>query len=314
MNTSTALHITNGDSLTDYLKELGFKGPFLTWQEMLCEGPTIPAINSEGFFKLRKDFLKSEYGIISEQYTFTEELKVLDNADDISEINLWFEYDLFCHSNLLAAINLLHQKEIDKPLYLICSGRVKGEKQLKGLAELSPEQLQKHYKDKVLLTNEDKDLAIALWRTYCGKDHNILKPYITQNSNFKYLSNCLKAHLVRFPHQKTGLDRLEENILNLIKDKDIKSKHHLLGYILNYQGYYGYGDLQLERIIDKLSSFFIENDNALQLNTKGHEALLGEHNFAKEINNSIAYGGVNRLEYQFSKTENKLIKTVAFGH
>jgi hypothetical protein len=41
------LHITNGDSLTEYLTELGFSGDFLTWQEMLCEGPTIPDINSK---------------------------------------------------------------------------------------------------------------------------------------------------------------------------------------------------------------------------------------------------------------------------
>jgi len=33
------LHITNGNSLTDYLRELDFTEDILTWQEMLCEGP-----------------------------------------------------------------------------------------------------------------------------------------------------------------------------------------------------------------------------------------------------------------------------------
>ena len=312
MTKHQCLHITNGNNLTDYIKELGYNEPCLTWQEMLCEGPTIPAINSDDFFNLRKDFLKSEYGITSEQYSFTDELQVLNGLDHITEINLWFEYDLFCHINLLGAINLLHQKEIDKPLFLICSGRVEGEKQLKGLSELSPEQLNEHYKERIRLTDEDKELAIALWRTYCGKDHNILKPYIVQNSSFKYLSNCLKAHLERFPNQKTGLDRLEENILKLVKDKEIKSKHHLLGYALNYQGFYGFGDIQLERIIGKLSLFFEETkDKGLQLNRLGHNALLGEHNVAKQVNNAIAYGGVNRLQFQFSTKKNRLVKTIA---
>ena len=47
------LHITNGNALTDYLRELNFNEDILTWQEMLCEGPTIPSIASEEFFKIR---------------------------------------------------------------------------------------------------------------------------------------------------------------------------------------------------------------------------------------------------------------------
>ena len=308
--TKQILHITNGNSLTDYLRELDFKDDILTWQEMLCEGPTIPAIDSEEFFELRSQFLKEHYDIEVDNDELKAELSKLDNAEKYSAIYLWFEYDLFCHINLLGVLNLLHQKEIDKPLYLICSGRVEGEKNLKGLAELSPEQLMDHYDKRVLLTEEDKKLAIALWRTYCGKDHNILKPYIITVSSFKYMSNCLKAHLKRFPHQKSGLSVLEDNILRLVRDNEIKSRHHLLGYSLNYQGYYGFGDTQHSRLIEKLSIFFDEDETSLKLNRKGHEALVRTHNFATEINNNMTYGGVERLGFQFSVEQNKLIKTV----
>ena len=44
------LHITNGNSLTDYLRELNFTDDILTWQEMLCEGPTAEQIDTEHFF------------------------------------------------------------------------------------------------------------------------------------------------------------------------------------------------------------------------------------------------------------------------
>jgi len=307
---NTILHITNGNNLTEYLRELDFTEDILTWQEMLCEGPTITDIDSEVFFELRSEFLKTNYDIEVDTVELQKELSKLDNVENYSEINLWFEYDLFCHINLLGVISLLHQKEIDKPLYLICSGRVEGEKSLKALTELSPEQLNAHYKNRILLTPKDIDLAIALWRTYCGKDHNILKPYIVTNSSFKYMSNCLKAHLKRFPHQKSGLNVLEDNILRLLRDNPIKSVHHLLGYSLNYQGYYGFGDLQLQRIIKKLSIFFDETENGLKLNRKGHDALLRQYNFASEVKNNMVYGGVERLEYQFSVEKNKLIKTI----
>lgn len=304
------LHITNGNALTDYLRELDFKDDILTWQEMLCEGPTIPSIASDEFFDLRIEFLKTYYDIEVNRNELKKELSKLDDVEDYLEINLWFEYDLFCHINLLGVINLLHQKEINKPLYLICSGRVEGEKNLKGLAELNSGQLQKHYKNKILLSQEDIALAIALWRTYCGKDHNILKPYIVTKSSFQYMSNCLKAHLQRFPQQHNGLSVLEENILKIIKENTINSEHHLLGYALNYQGYYGFGDTQLMRLIDKLSIFYDITLNGLVLNRKGHDVLLNQHNFASELDNDIPYGGVNRLEYQFSLEQNKLIKTV----
>jgi hypothetical protein len=304
------LHITNGNALTDYLRELNFTEDILTWQEMLCEGPTIPAIDSEAFFEIRSKFLKTHYNIEVNTNELKSELSKLDDAEKYTEINLWFEYDLFCHINLIGLINLLHQKEINKPLFLICSGRVEGEKNLKGLGELKPDQIKAHYRDKVLLTKEDIELCIALWRTYCGTDHNILKPYIVTKSSFKYMTNCLKAHLKRFPHQKSGLSVLEDNILRLVRDNDIKSKHHLLGYSLNYQGYYGFGDTQMKRIIDKLSIFFDESETKIKLNRKGHKALLRQNNFASEINDNMVYGGVQRLKFQFNVGENKLIKTV----
>ena len=307
---SKILHITNGNVLTDYLRDLDFTDDILTWQEMLSEGPTIAAINSRAFLRLRIEFLKKYYEIEVNTKEILTELSKLDTAEKYTEINLWFEYDLFCHINLLGVINLLHQKGINKPLYLICSGRVEGEKRLMGLGELSPEQLKLHYKEKVRLTQKDIDLAIALWRTYCGRDHNILKPYIVTKSSFKYMSNCLKAHLKRFPHQKSGLNVLEDNILRIVRDNFVKSKNHLLGYSLNYQGYYGFGDIQLERIIDKLDLFFDTNKMGIILNRKGHEALLRQHNFASEIRNDMVYGGIQRLEYQFNVKQNKLIKTI----
>ncbi|NRA91130.1 MAG: DUF1835 domain-containing protein [Psychroserpens sp.] len=303
------LHITNGSSLTNYLRELDFDGEILTWQEMLCEGPTIAHIDSEKFFEIRKEFLLDTYNIEVNDSELKQELDKLQDTSKYSEIVLWFEYDLFCHINLIGVLSLIHQREIDLPLYLVCSGRIEGEKYLKGLAELNPDQLLDHFEQKVRLNDDDKDLAISLWRTYCGKDHNLFKLYIVQNSSFKYLSNCLKAHLRRFPDSKSGLNILEKNILEIVRDKEIKSKHHLLGYILNYQGFYGYGDLQLERMIDNLEIFIESSEDKLTLSRKGHEALLKITNVASELNNDIVYGGIRRLEYQYYKDQNKLVKT-----
>jgi len=303
------LHITNGAILTNYLHDLDIAGDILTWQEMLCEGPTTSAIDNKEFYKKRKDFLNKFYQIEINESEVKEELHILNDLDAYQEVVLWFEYDLFCHINLLAVINLLHEKQVKLPLYLVCSGRVKGETDLKGLYELAPNQLLEHYKNKVKLTKDDKELAVSLWHIYCGQDHNLLKPYIVQKSSFKYLSNCLKAHLERFPNLKSGLGVLEENILSLIKEKNIRSKNQLMGYILNYQGYYGYSDMQIQRLIRLLKIFYTEEANKITLNRKGYEALIGSYNFSREINNNLIYGGVNRLDFSYCSKSNKLIKT-----
>lgn len=304
------LHITNGGNLTSYLKDLSYPGDFLTWHEMLCEGPANRLINSDAFIKVRKDFLKESYAIEVDEYQYKKELHKLDDTDKYSEIVLWFEYDLFCHINMLAVLSLLNERKIKTPITLVCSGRIANEDTLKGLGELTPEQLDEHYKNRIKLKESDKDIAVSIWQIYCGTDHNLLKKYITKKSSFEYLGICLKAHLERFPDSKNGLSTLEQNILSLIDKYDIKSKHHLLGYALNYQGYYGFGDIQLMRIIENLALFYIEEKDTIKLNRKGHEVLLNHHNFASEVNDNMIYGNVNRLDFQFNKKENKLIKTI----
>jgi len=304
----TQLHITNGGVLTNYLEELQYKGTFLTWYEMLCEGSTAVNINSNEFLEKRAHFLNEFYDIEIDKQAFNQEISKLDTPQNYSEIILWFEYDLFCHINLIAVINLIKQKNITLPLYLVCSGRVKNSKTLKALGELTPNQLENHYQNRILLKNSDIELAITLWDIYNSDNHNLFKPYIIKPSSFTYLSNCLKAHLKRFPDSKNGLNTLEANILEIINKNDIKSKHHLLGYTLNYQGFYGFGDIQLERIINHLSLFFDETETKLILNKKGHKALLKEHNFSKEINDTISFGAAKKSDFHFNIQENKLVK------
>ena len=211
---------------------------------------------------------------------------------------------------MLAVISLLIQKKISLPIYLVCSGFTSKEHKLTGLAELSENQLEQHYKNRILLKKQDKEMAHDLWKIDCGTDHNLLKPYILMKSSFKYLSACLKAHLLRFPDSRSGFSNLEYNLLKILENHTIKSEHHLLGYLLNYQGYYGYGDTQLKRIIQNMSMFYSVGEDEVKLNSFGKNALKSEKNLSAVVHDNLTYGGVNKLDYQYSRKENKLIKPV----
>ena len=43
--------------------------------------------------------------------------------------------------------------------------------------------------DHVSQLSDDIELVKSIWNIYCGKDHNLLKPYIVKSSSFKYLNN-----------------------------------------------------------------------------------------------------------------------------
>lgn len=305
-----ALHITNGTNLTNYLERENYEGEMLTWHEMLCEGPTEKMIDTASFFKKRKAFLETVYSVEYDILKVQSEIKKTNYVNKYQEVVLWFEYDLFCHINLIAAISLLKQKGIRIPISLVCSGRVDNEKDLKGLAQLTPTQLKAHYQNRLKLTIDDIAIAQKAWRIYCDNDHNLLKPLITRPSNFKYLSICLKAHLKRFPDTRSGLSTLEFNILKLIKEYIIKSRHHLVGYVLHYQGYYGFGDMQIARLVKELELFYTETEDALTLSRDGYLALEHQKNYSKALNCNFVFGGVNKCEFQFDKKRNKLIKKI----
>ena len=131
--------------------------------------------------------------------------------------------------------------------------------------------LKNHYENKIKLNKDDIRLADQLWRLYCENDHTLFKKYTTITSSFPYLSSCISAHLKRFPSVKSGLNVLETNILEIIHKQKIKNERQLVGYVLQYQGYYGFGDLQIQNIIHKLASFFETKNGQFVLNRKGYQ-------------------------------------------
>lgn len=304
------LHITNGDSLTQRLKNLNPGGDIIVWREMLCEGPTVSEVGTEAFFNIRKKFLSENYGVSPEDYEaeFVSQIHKLSAINGYDSVILWFEFDLFCHINMLAAISYLIQNKKTQPVYLVCSGRVPGEKELVGLSELNDRQLKSHYQAKIKLTEQDLEMAHFIWQLYNGDDPGKLKPEIRKTSNFKYLSSCIRAHIERYPNAYTGLNSLETNVLKLIDQHRITSEHQLCGYVLSYQGYYGYGDTQIFKIIKELQPFFEFKNEQLALNEAGRDALEGRHNYYDQLKTELMLGGTNKYDFLYDPSSHQLLK------
>ena len=304
------LHITNGDGLTEKLRQLKVSGDIVVWREMLSEGPTVAEVGSAEFKRIRKNFLKGTYGITAAEYQekFLSELEKLADISEYEEIVLWFEFDLFSHMNMLALISFLMQGEKQIPFYLVCSGRLKGEIELQPLSELPMKHLEKHYKCKIELTRDDLEIATLIWELYSGDKPKRLISEIKKTSNFEYLSSCIRAHIERFPNAKSGLNTLENNVLKLIQEHEISSLNQLLGYALQYQGYYGYGDVQMQRVLDKLKAFYKTTKSGVTLNEMGVKALEGKENFYQKLKDDEYYGGVKKYDFLYDPDSHNLLK------
>lgn len=307
---SQQLHITNGDDLTNNIEELNLQGEVIVWREMLCEGPTTYHLDTEEFFQMRTEFLERTYRIAPRDYKeqFIKELDKLTVSNGYDEIILWFEFDLFSHINMLAVISHLMENKKMVPIYLVCSKKLKGEKEFSPLSQLPLKHLKNHYDQRILLEIDDLDMANFIWQLYNGDNPQKLKSHIKKKTNFEYLSSCIRAHLERFPNSKTGLNVLEKNMLQLIEKNKIESVNHLMGYTLEYQGYFGLVDIQVERMIQHLQIFYEEKQGQIQLTAAGIEALQGSLNFYSQLKNDTCFGGVKKYDFLYDSDSHKILK------
>jgi len=303
------LHIVNGDTLAGLVQELALPGEILVWRELLCEGPTTTQIDSR-FFKLRKKFLFDTYKISGEDYEsgFIKHVKKLQKSKSFEKVYLWFEFDLFCHVNMMTAIQVLSKGNPNIPIHLVCSKKLKTDKEFLPLCRLPLSSLKKHFDRSIALNPEDIQVAQLIWELYCCDNPMKLKAQITTKSNFEFLSSCIRAHIERFPNSSTGINSLERNILKLIETRKISSLHHLLGYALQHQGFYGYSYSQMEKILERLAIFYsLEKDRVL-LTDKGMQVLLGKKNFYQELANDQVLGGVRKFDFLYDPELNRLLK------
>ena len=306
------LHITNGDSTTNYLKSLNFSGDFITWREMLCEGKTTTDVGSENFWKNRFNFLKTSYKISKKtfiDYTL-KEYRSLCNKKESNEIVLWFEHDLFCQINMLAVLSWIKTYRKGYHISLVCSGKVEGSKKLKGLSELTEKQIHQHYKNRIDLTQDDIEYADYIWQLYCSESPLRLEAVYKQktSSPFYYLVAALEAHLLRFPSIKNGLNKIENTVLQTANSNNLTSKNQLIGELLKNQETFGFGDIQYEYKIEQLQNLFT-SFNPVKLSKKGKNILTNQMNFYSEIRSENSYlGGAKKYSFLFNNEAEKLLQ------
>jgi len=81
-----------------------------------------------------------------------------------------------------------------------------------------------------------------------------------------------------------------------------------MGYALEYQGYYGYSHVQMERILKKLSIFYAAEEQKVTLTEKGQLVLDAKKNFYRELKNDDLFGGARMYDFLYDPEVHQLLK------
>lgn len=251
------LHIVNGDSTKELLREAGLTEPIIVWREMLCEGPCVPTVGSTEFWEKRAQFIGEYIPGHSKLDYWNKIVKELDRIKDFlkqtDEIVLWFEYDLFCQINLLACLTYLGELNLVIPISLVLP-EFEGENQLKSLGYHEPGEILNLLPEKKRVSQKEMLLAKKLWNLWCAHNYDKMIDVLKKKTTtFIYLDKAIQQHVLYRTRNEQGKTMLEIYISSLIADPEMNKKSIVKKCLTNdsFQ-WLGYGDLQYEKVYESL--------------------------------------------------------------
>ena len=240
-------HILNGDALREQFPNT-LKGNVLVARECLVDGD-VKSQTLEELFQVRAKYLSETYGDITvEDYQnqTVKEFEKIKAIPDGSEINLWFEDDLFCQVNCWFVCHVLMQLVKEADVFLI---RPKVHTPY-GFAALDQPGLVQVHTDKVRIDGLRR--LAGLWEAYRAGDlDELVKIGQELQAAFPFIPAAIQAHLDRLP-KEGSLGRPKESLKQIINELQTKEFGRVFKEFNQRESIYGFGDLQVKRLFDEV--------------------------------------------------------------
>ena len=305
------LHILNGDSTHHLFRDSGIAGDVFVWNEILSEGPVVYEVGEEKFWQKRLEFVTEAFGPGASNYrNLIDSSKVLTELKSYEEIVLWYEYDLFCQVNLMAILSWLHRLEATEnvTISLICVGQEPGYDRLVGLGQIPVYRYNELFQERKNLSAPSLRYANRVWSAYCSPDPHELVFAQMPHPVFNYLHHAISAHFKRFPFKGNQLSEIEYQIIKIIDEKSPDGVDLVVRDLLQWQQFYGFGDLQYFRYIKFLEPF-ISFNSPLSLSDEGKSFLSGEKSRSSYKALIYPLGGTSSDEYWWDNEKEELVRS-----
>ena len=242
-------HILNGDSLKDQFPK-GIEGKKIIARECLVDG-NVKGDDLSEFYRNRAQFISGTYSGYSEkgyyEETVTEFKKIQDIQGD-SEVNLWFEDDLFCQVNFWFVVHLLLESGINASIFLI-----RPEKHTQyGFAGLSESELNTIYRNRIALTQLEK--IASLWKSYQNDNtEDLINTAKELASLYPFILPAVEAHIERIPTGKNP-GRPAHTLISIMNELETNEFGPVFMEFSKREYIYGFGDLQVKKLFDEIKS------------------------------------------------------------
>jgi len=221
------LHVTNGDSTGDTLRQTALEGAVLSWRDVLPEGPLADLPGPE-LRRIRAEFLSGcGWG---EAAAIAAELEERDRtlADALAaghRLVLWFEQDILDQLQLLHVLAGIARTSprggaaSAARVELLVVGEVDGHADFRGLGELQAAELEGLWPRRAPLTAEVEQLAARAWHAVCAPEPTAIADLIAgDTSALALLAPALRRWLDELPDTDGGLALSERRILTALTD------------------------------------------------------------------------------------------------
>ncbi|WP_162052461.1 DUF1835 domain-containing protein [Pontibacter pamirensis] len=298
------LHIINGDASLTAFEAAKLPGQVLVWREILSEGPTVASLPEHAFWQKRQEYITKTYKETAADYKkkVLDELPKLSAASGFFEVVLWFDADLMCQVNLLY---LLHRMYLLQPTSVsICTPPPP-----ENIALFKLEELQQLFETRQRQIISQLQEANKIWHLYAGPDPMKLQLYLQQHQEVQpSLRKAMSLHLSRFPSCETGLGHPERALLELIQ-QGADTMEQLMQQFWHHHLGYGFGDWQLQQLIQRLQPQLVHDNGVLTISSLGKLVLQGHATVTPEdywLGGLKIKGATNNLCYNSLLQELKI--------
>jgi hypothetical protein len=239
-------HILTGDSLKEQLSKTISENIIVARECLIVGDVTGNSLNE--LFINRANFLNKEYNVKKENYyeQTVSEFEKIKQIPQNAEIDLWFEFDLFCQINMWFIIHLITKHLKTGSVYLITPNT----SSQYGFGRMDQKDLLEAYKNKINLTKYHLKCFDDMWNFYKENKHDEIIITSEQiKEDFPFLLESVKANKERFT-----LNRPEKTLKNIINKLGTSNFNVVFQEFIKIEYIYGFGDLQLKKMFDKINS------------------------------------------------------------
>jgi hypothetical protein len=228
------VHILNGDGLAE---NFNLAGEVVICRECLIEG-NLTADKKSDFWQVRADFINNSYYPNSYIKNVKVEFDKLNQIIPTDEVNLWFGNEAFCQVNMWFCLSLLAEKDVN--IYRVLTDA--------NGWHCGFNDLEKCFQRRCKLSKNEIALGKDLWKAFCLQDFETLQGLSKTNSeNFPGLEKVCLALMEKDSKPKQILHEImgqgETDFTKIFTQFQAKAK------------IYGFGDLQVKRILKTMNSF-----------------------------------------------------------